>query len=364
MRSKGNTQKIVEVFIAYCKSKGYQYSITETEHYIRLDASDTKDKINVNFYFTGKIVPQGGESPLKTELTQLKEKWEANPHEFISGVTFKARACNVTYMIMLPDLRKKIKDSLSEYDEKEVIDTPNPNTEYRAKVTVADSVLTITQFTNGTLWLQGKEGELFDSFCSTVEEIASPSDKEIVSRFISSDKEKVDLFASKYTPELVTNAEKNVKAKLGETYDYLEPHDKKYFVASECLVLSELPLPEYSAYVMPASKGFEGFAKKLLIDIGLFDNNYFKNKKATFGILYDKDQPKRKAICDVSKYNDSYLNRLGITLDFCRNMMMHSDESDVTKVDTPADAVGKLNEIQKETKEIFDYFKAIYSLSP
>lgn len=363
MKHKENMQKVATAFIDYCKNKGYQCQTTETEHYIRLDVSNSKDKTNFNFYYTGKIVPGGKESSLKQELTDLKAKWEADPSAFITGALLKARACNATYMIMLPDLRDKIKSVITEYDNPEITNNPKPDTEYRAKITDGTSWLTITQFSNGTLWLQGKEGNLFDSFCSSIEKITSPSDKEIVSRFISSDKEKVDLFASKYTPELATEAEKNIRNKIGDVYEYLEPYDRKYFVASECLVLSELALPEYSAFVMPASKGFEGFAKKILVSIGLFAPDHFKSKKANFGLLNDKSNPKRKAVCDKSKYNEVYLERISNQLDFCRNFMMHSDDSPVTKVETSAKAISKLNEIQKEVKDIFDYFKSIYSFS-
>jgi hypothetical protein len=364
MKNKENIQKVVEAFIDYCRNKGYQCEPTESEHYIRLDVSNSKDIANLNFYFTGKTVPGGKESSLKQELTDLKARWESDPSSFITGISLKTRACSTTYMIMLQDLRDKIKSVITEYENTEIIESPKPDTEYRAKIIDGSSSLTITQFSNGTLWLQGKECYLFDSFCSSIEKIASPSDKEIISRFISGDKEKVDLFASKYTPELVSNAEMNVRRKLGDAYDYIEPHDRKYLVASECLVLSALILPEYSAYVMPSSKGFEGFTKKLLIDIGLFDKDYFKNKKANFGFLHDKTNPKRKAICDKSKYNESYLDKISNNLDFCRNFMMHSDENQVTKVETPDDAIEKLHLIQKEIRDIFEYFKPIYSLNP
>jgi hypothetical protein len=39
---------------------------------------------------------------------------------------------------------------------------------------------------------------------------------------------------------------------------------------------------------MPASKAFEGFAKKLLVGIGLFEAAYFKTEDANFSALYDK----------------------------------------------------------------------------
>ena len=44
--------------------------------------------------------------------------------------------------------------------------------------------------------------------------------------------------------------------------------------------------------------------------------------------------------------------------------MMHSDDSQVTKVENRYEAIEKVNFIQKETKDIFEYFKSIYDLDP
>ena len=43
---------------------------------------------------------------------------------------------------------------------------------------------------------------------------------------------------------------------------------------------------------------------------------------------------------------------------------MHSDDSPVTKVENREDAIEKLNFIQKETKNIFEYFNSVYNLKP
>jgi hypothetical protein len=123
-----------------------------------------------------------------------------------------------------------------------------------------------------------------------------------------------------------------------------------------------MPLPEYSPIVMPASKAFEGFAKKLLVGIGLFPEAYFKDKKATFSNLNDPTNPQRKNICDRDKHADTYLKRLNICLDMNRNFMMHSDNAKVTKVESPQEAREKLDNIFRDTKEIFEYFNDQYKL--
>jgi hypothetical protein len=197
-----------------------------------------------------------------------------------------------------------------------------------------------------------------------IEKIANPSDKEVIARFISSDEENLKIFAAKYTPELIDMAENNVEKKIVHVFSYLEPYDKKWFVASECLCLTRIPLPEFSPLVMPASKAFEGFSKKILVDIELVEADHFKKTGANFSPLNNSGNPKRKAICERERHADTMLKKIDLCLKTNRHFMMHSDESKITKVDLQEEAENKVNGIFKETKEIFDYFNNLYTLLP
>jgi uncharacterized protein YeaO (DUF488 family) len=238
----------------------------------------------------------------------------------------------------------------------------NPDVEYRAKITRNSFSITLTQYNNGTLLLQGKTDKLFDDSCDLIEKIANPSDKEVIARFISDDDETLKIFTERYTPELIDTAEENVKEKIEDVFNYLEPHDQKWFVASECLCLTKIPLPEFSPLVMPASKAFEGFAKKLLVDIELFEPDHFKTKNASFSHLNDTTNPKRKTVCQKEKYVDTYLKKISLDLDMFRNFMMHSDDSKVTKVETIEDALSEVKKIFEATKEIFEYFNDQFTI--
>ncbi len=363
MSKDSNAEKIAKVFIEHCKSKKHQFKQSEESNNLRLEISNLKDRTIVNIYHTSKIVIQGSKNALKSEMEGLKEKFEANPQSFIKDDIPKIKACTARYDIMLTELRNEIKQSLNTLGATlEITDNPNKATEYKAKITRNSFSLTLTQYINGTLLLQGKTDKIFDDCCDYIEKIANPAEKEVIARFISSDEKSLEIFTSRYTPRLLELAEKNVREKIGNAYDYLEPYDQKWFVASECLCLSKIPLPEFSPLVMPASKAFEGFAKKLLIGIGLFDPNHFKTRNANFSALNDTKNSKRKAICDKEKHAETMLKNIGLCLDKHRNFMMHSDDSDITKVDTQEEAEKKVNEIFGETKEIFEYFNRIYNL--
>jgi uncharacterized protein YeaO (DUF488 family) len=362
-QTNSNAEKIAKVFTDYCNSKNYQVQQSEEQNNLRIDISNLSERTIINIYYTDRVLVQGKQNSLKTEMENLKAKYEKNPQSFLGYEKRDIKACTTRYDIMLPELRTKIKDSLNTLEATvEITKNPKSDVEYIAKMTRNSFSITLTQYNNGTLLLQGKTDKLFDDSCDLIEKIANPSDKEVIARFISDDDETLKIFTERYTPELIDTAEENVKEKIGDVFSYLEDHDQKWFVASECLCLTKIPLPEFSPLVMPASKAFEGFAKKLLVDIELFEPDHFKTKNASFSHLNDTTNPKRKTVCQKEKYVDIYLKKISIDLDMFRNFMMHSDDSKVTKVETLEDAFSEVKKIFEETKEIFEYFNDQFTI--
>ena len=362
-KANSNAEAIAKVFSDYCTSKKYQAKQSEEANSLRIDISNLSERTIVKIYNNYRIQIQGKQNALKNEMEALKVNFEADPSSFIGHPTSEVKSCVTKYDIMLSDLRINIRESLNALGTIEITDNPSSAMAYRAKITKNDFSTTLTQYNNGTLLLQGKNDSLFDECCTLIEKTADPSNKEVIARFISNNEETLEQFAAKYTPKLLELAENNVKSKIGGVYDYLEFYDRKWFVASECLCLTKIPLPEFSPLVMPASKAFEGFAKKLLVGVGLFEKDHFK-KNTTFSALNDTADPKRKAICNQEPHAGTMLKNISVCLDKYRNFMMHSDNTKITKVDTQEEAEKKVNDIFEETKEIFDYFNDIYHLYP
>jgi predicted DNA-binding protein YlxM (UPF0122 family) len=358
-------EEIVEVFKKCCESKNYQVEPKkDPAGDWRLDISNIREKTLIIVYHTGSVVLGGKKNDLRAEFENLKQEFMANPQQFLSYEVKKIKACATRYEIVSPDIRRKIREGLEILNGAvEINEKPATATEYRAKITRNRSSLTMTQYSTGTLLLQGKtEDKLFDDGCTWIEKIANPSDKEVIARFISADEKSLQEFSARYTAQLLEIAENNVKENIGDLYNYLEPYDRKWFVASECLCLSKVPLPEFSPLVMPASKAFEGFVKKLLVGIGLFDVDHFKTKDANFSALNDVNNPKRKSICDKEKHADTMLRKIDLCLKTYRHFMMHSDESKITKVDSEEEGEEKVATIFKDTREIFEYFNDLYRL--
>lgn len=354
--------KIVKIFQDYCLDKNYQFDKDENSAtFIRLNISNLTEISKITIYNTGTIVIGGKKSTLQSEFNLLKKDIEDNPQKYQNEASESEKFSSISYKIINQQMRIKIKEELNNLNEHiEVTNNPSSNELYRSKISSKYESLTITQYNNGTLFLQGKQNVLFHDVCDLVEKMANPSDKEVIVRFISNNEENINNFSLKFTPKLLKVSEENVKNKLGEVYDLLDSHDRKWYVAAECLCIAEIPLPEFSPLVMPASKAFEGFIKKLMIGIKLVNKGYFDDKNANFSPLNSSDNNKRKLICKKDTNAAAMLKRISSNIDVYRHFMMHSSESTTTKVDSNADAVTKVDEIFRSTKETFEYFKGLY----
>lgn len=363
MSNSFSPDDVVSVFSDYAGRKGYQFELVKINNGRQLVISDSSIRTIVVVYNSCKIDIQGKKNLLREEIYKLKTDFDMNPKSFLGDKFRNINPCTITYDIMLPELRNRVFEFFKNNPVLLVEILPNAKLDtidYRAKISKNNSSLTLTQFSKGTLLLQGKSDLLFDECCDSIEKISKPSEKEVISRFISDDQNCVSYLSENCSSEIINTAESNVINKVGEAYRFLETYDQKWFVASECLCLTKVPLPEFSPLVMPASKAFEGFAKKLLLGIGLYEPAEFQ-KVTNFKKLSD-ESPEKKNICDKQRHARSMLKRLSADLDTYRNFMMHSDDENVTKIDTRSDAEFKVEVIFKDTKEIFEYFNPVYKL--
>jgi len=357
--SKNILEIMKNIFINYCTEHHLEYEQKEERDCIRLDISSLTEKSIVKLYHTGKILIQGKKNTLNEELESLKQNIDTDPKKYL-GVDLIPT--HIRYTITTNRLQDSIKNSLSNLEGTLNIDQNlNDSIIYRASIEREISKIVLTQYSNGTLLIQGKTELLFNEVCDNIEKIANPSETEVIVRYISNNEAALREFSEKDTPLLQENAKNEVNQKLGDVFNYLDDYNKKQFIAAQCLCNYKLDLPEYSAVVMPASKGFEGFIKKLLIDIQLVPSNYFNKRGATFTPLTDRKNQTRRNLCTRNKQMDSFLKKINVDLDHFRNFMMHSDPSVLTIINNINDAIIKVDDIIKETKYIFDYFNSLFN---
>lgn len=348
--SATDIEKIIYYFSAYCKEKEYQITTCDIQHAKKIEISNLHEKTIVVIYHKSNKIIQNGK---KNELYHEIETLIADYYEQVKSIENHETKKQLTtkYNILMLDARKNIKEHLNEIGDKVSFNhIANPTTDYNVKIIRKDCSVTVTQYKNGTLFLQGKSSSLFNDCCDFIEKAANSTKNEIIERFIP-DKD----ISHKISEINLPYSENIIKCKVGDVYEYLDTHDRDLFIVSECLCSLELEMPEYSYIVMPAAKAFEGFTKKISVSLGLVDKDHFKKKGASFSFLNNKSEHK-KNVCDQLKYASTMLNKLSLGLDEYRNFVMHSDDEKITKVNTKEEAIKKVNNILESTKTIFDYF--------
>jgi len=349
-------EDVIRHLSSYCHEKNYHIIINDLEHGKSMIISNLHEKTIVNIYDSQKLVIQGKENSLKKEFNDVKIEICRVMNSNHSIKELKQE--NTRYNILLLSIRNSVKNSLNDIGGViSFVKDPASTIDYIAKIERNSSSVVITQYKNGTLLLQGKSDLLFSDCCDLIEKVASPTKNEVIKRFISEEN-----CSYKVPDETIYKAQENVKIKVGKVYTYLEPHDQIWFVASECLCTIEIPLQEYSYVVMPAAKALEGFTKKLLVDIRYIDENYFKQKGATFSCLKNPNKEKMKVISEKRVHAQTMLHQLSLDLDKYRNFVMHSDNEYITKVNTKEQAIELVDSIFKDTREIFDYFNEGFDL--
>src|SRR3989338_7446464 len=175
MSNKENAQKTVELFALRCKEKGYQIKHAEKENNFRLEVSNLRERTIVNIFFTGTINTQGQDNSIKREMEELKVEIESDP-KIVAGINIKKpQAVTTKYDIMLPEIQGRINGLLNTIDSTvEITNKPTDAIAYRANLNRKSFSLTVTQFYNGTLMLQGKEDALLNDCCDLVEKVANP----------------------------------------------------------------------------------------------------------------------------------------------------------------------------------------------
>jgi len=361
---KDNAVRVAHAFGARCDKLGFQVVSEEKADHTRLVVSNGRVRAPVLVYHTGAVVVQGADTELRRAIEALKKQFNDDPTAFLGARLVVSSPASCRYDILDKSLRAQIRTALGDLTATALFTKEDqPPIDYRVRLKHNGTELTVTQFNNGTLLVQGKNDALLHDCCEAIERIARPTSQEVTARFISDNEDAKTALADMCTPQLVERAELAARTSADPAYSYVDSYDQQLLVASECLRLSGIPLPEYSAVVMPAAKGFEGFARKILTAIGLFAPNYFATKGATFRALYEVGCADRRAVCKREKYVDSMLKRFGVALEFNRHFMMHSDPSSVTKVPSIEDAVSRLSDIHKDMKEIFVYLRDTFGLT-
>lgn len=299
------------------------FSQRDIEYGRQVIVTDGNTRLPINFYHTGKIVVQGKPSEMRTALTEWANLLQAGLHAGIS-----ARQNRVAKYLVIPDnidkIRKVVLGLPGEVIEKE---TRGPAEVYRIEVRREGHRVTITQYSSGTLIVQGLSNPHFDAVCEILDEYLTQSFSERAARFIVGEAERTAATTYLERPE----AENEALQWLLEQIDwsilhFLYENDRRTLLAAagvrNVFQKTNQPLADYSVVVMPFAKALEGFLMRLAIHLELTTEDALKQKANEIEIGNWLEKIKLR-LPDVKRYGEIHA-----ALDAawqCRHKALHSD---------------------------------------
>ncbi|MBF6986483.1 type II toxin-antitoxin system RnlA family toxin [Cupriavidus sp. IK-TO18] len=157
---------------------------------------------------------------------------------------------------MNPDMMNNLSDFLAQAEAKVAQTDKGANYELTRYQGRSGDVMTVKQYSNGTVQFQGKYAQvatLVMDFLQNELSLTAFVEKQIAVC-------NVDIKAKDIVDEL--------KARYPATFDFADEKVKKQFSAALTLEKLDIELEDYSAVAFPALRGLEGIIKQMLIKVG------------------------------------------------------------------------------------------------
>ena len=273
-----------ELLAGFLQEKGWAiFSIKDIDHGCQVVVTDGVIRLPVNIYKTGKIVIQGKASALKDALSEWANLVQSGFQQNVQLSTAPVRQNRIAKFLVIPDKSKKIEAVVrnipADVTQKEV---GGPAEHYRFEIRQSDQKITVTQYSSGTLMLQGGSGTLFDSVCEILDDHLTQSFADRASRYLAGDTERDVAISYLEKPDSENEAVRWLIENVGQpVMDFLYDNDKRTLLAAAGVrnaFQSSKSLPDYSVVVMPFAKSFEGFVIRLAVYVGLTTEDALKRK--------------------------------------------------------------------------------------
>lgn len=231
--------------------------------------------------------------------------------------------------------------------------------EYLLKIASSGNEITITQFSSGTLLLQGSYSDLVDRVVDVIDRTKPLSSRERALLYVPEDSKKAMRDKIDEASSIFEEAQAKAESTSDDYLAFLFENDRKSFATGEGLtkILEEASqtLPEYNFLVAVYAKVFEGFVTKLMIEKAFFAiDDYASNPEiADIGNALRK-RKFEKYIKDTRRHG-YVIEHLISVWEGCRCKEMHSDPVNVgiISVSTLEDAKNRIGGIKACMSDAF-----------
>jgi len=315
----------LELFV---KGKGWSLcSQKDIDHGYQVIVTDGRVQLRVSFYDTGKIVVQGTPCEMKSVLTDWANLTQAGRNTGSTDGT-PPPPNRVAKYLVIPDNIEKIHQVIRELPG-EVLEREigGPAEVYRVEVRYEGHKVTITQYSSGTLMVQGRSSAQFDAVCEALDQHLSQSFVNRATRFIPEEEEPSAVAAYLDKPEAENEATQWLLEQIGrDVLTFLYDNDQRTLLAAagvrNAFKNERRRMPDYSVVVMPFAKAFEGFLMRLAVHLELTTEDVlsWKADQIEIGAWIEAI---KAGLPDVKRYGEIHAALQAAWQ--CRHKALHSD---------------------------------------
>lgn len=257
--------------------------------------------------------------------------------------------------------RKAIRDSLISANFALTECPKQSHMDYFVKILSGGNELTITQFSSGTLLLQGGYSDLVDRVVDVIDKIKPLSTEERALLYVPEESKSIVQERINQGSKVFEKALASAESAHDDYFAFLFKNDQKSFITGEGLteILQDHPklLPEYNFLVAIYAKVFEGFVIKLLIEKNFFLLAAYASNPDIADIGNALRKRKLEKYVKDKRRCGYVIEKLISVWEGSRCKEMHSDpaaEQDIISVGSLTEAKDRIGEIKSCIKDAYD----------
>lgn len=271
---------------------------------------------------------------------------------------------HASFKINTPENQEAIHNKILENFPDANESKPKDTIFYKLRIEKHKISLTITQFINGTILLQGIDSFLVSTVLSVIQEINPITVKENALMYVpETEKENVSN-AIDTIPDIFNDLYSEAKKRISENaFNFLFENDKLTLVSAigmlKAIKETDLKIPLYNPVLYPFAKVFEGFIIRLMIDKCFFSYNEYQENSEIAKIGNALREKKFEKYIKDKKRDGNIVDKLRVIWEDLRCHELHSDPAQNPQIINLFDVQQAENRIGEISSSIIDGYRIL-----
>lgn len=235
---------------------------------------------------------------------------------------------------------------------------------YKSRIEKTGSALTVTQFVNGTILLQGLDSFLVSSVLSIIQEINPITEKENTLMYVPEGEQKAVSEAIDAVPDIFIGLYDEAKSRVSQdAFEFLFKNDQQTLVSAigilKAVKQADLKIPLYNPVLYPFAKVFEGFIIRLMIEKCFFTYDEYQADPEIAKIGNALRGKKFQRYIKDKIRDGNVIDKLRVMWEDLRCHELHSDPAQNPQIINLTDIQQAENRVGEISSAIMDGFRVL-----